>query len=160
MRVLLATVLLAIAGCSPQATEPQAGTIPDLDKTFKFDSLTVINDAGEPLQFDVYVARSWEQQRQGLMFVRHMPETTGMLFIYPGEDVRSMWMKNTYIPLDMVFARADGSVINVISDTVPQTLYSNRSARPARFVLELNAGTARRLGIGTRSRLLWEDDVD
>ena len=160
MKAWLAALLIAIAGCSPQATEPQTGTIPDLDKTFEFDSLTVINDAGEPLQFDVYLARSWEQQRQGLMFVRQMPETTGMLFIYPGEDVRSMWMKNTYIPLDMVFARADGSVINVITDTVPQTLHSNKSARPARYVLELNAGTARRLGIGTRSRLLWEDDVD
>lgn len=158
MRALLAVLLMAVAGCSPQATEPQTGTIPDLDKTFEFDALTVINDAGEPLRFDVYVARTREQQRQGLMFVRQMPETTGMLFIYQGEDIRSMWMKNTHIPLDMVFARADGSVINVIADTVPQTLHSNRSTQPARYVLELNAGTARRLGIGTRSRLLWMPD--
>ena len=160
MRVLLTTLLLAIAGCSPQATEPRTGTIPDLDKTYEFDSLTVINDAGESLQFDVYLATSWEQQRQGLMFVRQMPETTGMLFIYRGEDIRSMWMKNTYIPLDMVFARADGSVINVIRNPVPQTLHSYKSARPARYVLELNAGTTRRLGIGTRSRLLWGDNVE
>ena len=160
MKTLLAVLLLVIAGCSPQATEPQTGTIPDLDKTYEFDSLTVINDAGEPLQFDVYVARSWQQQRQGLMFVRRMPATTGMLFVYRGEDIRSMWMKNTYIPLDMVFARADGSVINVITDTVPQTLLSNKSTQPARYVLELNAGTTRRLGIGTRSRLIWEDNVE
>jgi uncharacterized membrane protein (UPF0127 family) len=157
---VLASLLLAIAGCSPQATEPQTGTIPDLDKTYEFDSLTVINDTGDSLQFDVYVARSPEQQRQGLMFVRQMPETTGMLFIYRGEDIRSMWMRNTYIPLDMVFARADGSVINVITNTVPQTLHSNKSTQPARYVLELNAGTTRRLGIGTRSRLLWRDDVE
>jgi uncharacterized membrane protein (UPF0127 family) len=160
LKTLLAVLLLVIAGCSPQATEPQTGTIPDLDKTYEFDSLTVINDAGEPLHFDVYVARSWQQQRQGLMFVRRMPATTGMLFVYPGEDIRSMWMKNTYIPLDMVFARADGSVINVITDTVPQTLLSNKSTQPARYVLELNAGTTRRLGIGTRSRLIWEDNVE
>lgn len=158
MKALLAALLLAIAGCSPQANGPQTGTIPDLDKTFEFDSLTVINDAGERLEFDVYLATSWEQQRQGLMFVRRMPETTGMLFIYPDDDIRSMWMKNTYIPLDMVFARADGSVINVITDTVPQTLQSYRSTQPARYVLELNAGTAKRLGIGTRSVLLWQPD--
>lgn len=160
MKFLVAVLLLAAAGCSPQATEPQPGTIPGLDKSFEFGSLTVLNDAGERLQFDVYLARTWEQQRQGLMFVRNMPETTGMLFIYEGEDIRSMWMKNTYIPLDMVFARSDGSVTNVITDTVPHTLHSNTSTRPARYVLELNAGTARRLGIGTRSKLLWAPDVN
>ena len=68
-----------------------------------------------------------------------------------------MWMKNTYIPLDMVFARADGTVSSVVSDTVPQTLHSHSSTEPVRFVLELNAGTARRLGIGARSRLIWSD---
>jgi uncharacterized membrane protein (UPF0127 family) len=69
-----------------------------------------------------------------------------------------MWMKNTYIPLDMIFARADGSVSSVIVDTVPQTLNSNASVEPVRYVLELNAGTARLLQIGTSSRLLWGDD--
>ena len=156
MRLLL-TALLLTAACSPQATEPQTGTLPKLDKSFEFASLTVINDAGETLEFDVYLATNPEQQRRGLMFVRNMPEDTGMLFIYQGEQTRSMWMKNTYIPLDMVFARADGTVTNVIADAVPHTLQSNTSSEPARYVLELNAGTARRLGIGTRSRLLWED---
>jgi uncharacterized membrane protein (UPF0127 family) len=157
MRLLLAALLLT-AACSPQATEPQTGTMPGLDKSFEFGSLTVINDAGETLVFDVYLATKPEQHRRGLMFVRNMPEDTGMLFIYPGEQIRSMWMKNTYIPLDMIFARADGTVTNVIADTVPQTLQSNASSEPARYVLELNAGTARRLGIGTRSRLLRDDE--
>jgi uncharacterized membrane protein (UPF0127 family) len=57
----------------------------------------------------------------------------------------------------MVFARADGTVTNVVTDTVPQTLDARASTEPARFVLELNAGTARKLGIGKRSRLVWED---
>ena len=91
------------------------------------------------------------------MFVRELPSDVGMLFVYENEAIRSMWMKNTYIPLDMVFARADGSVTNVVADTVPQTLDSKLSSGPARFVLELNAGTARRLGIGRRSRILWDD---
>ncbi len=148
---------LTLAACSPSVTTPRTGTVPDLDERFEFDTLTVINDRGEELQFDIYLATSFEQQRRGLMFVRGMPERTGMLFIYDREEIRSMWMKNTYIPLDMVFARADGSVVNVVTDTVPQTLNSNRSAEPALYVLELNAGTARRLGIGSASRIVRED---
>ena len=157
MRTWLLVLALALAACSPSATAPQAGTVPDLDATFGFDKLTVINDRGEEIEFDIYLATDFEQQRRGLMFVRDMPERTGMLFVYEREETRSMWMKNTYIPLDMVFARADGSVVNVVTDTVPQTLNSHRSDGPARFVLELNAGTARRLGIGTGSRIVRED---
>lgn len=148
---------LFLAACTPPATTPRTGTVPDLDPHFGFESLTVINDRGEALEFDVYVATDFEQHRRGLMFVRDMPERTGMLFIYDGEETRSMWMKNTYIPLDMVFARADGSIVNVIADTVPQTLKSNRSSGPARYVLELNAGTARRLAIGNSSRLVVDE---
>ncbi len=92
------------------------------------------------------------------MFVRHMPERTGMLFVYDDEAYHSMWMKNTYIPLDMIFARHDGSVSSVITDTVPQTLNSVASIEPVRFVLELNAGTTRLLQIGTNSRIVWGDD--
>ncbi len=157
MRTWWLALALMLAACSPPATAPQVGTVPDLDATFGFDSLTVINDRGEDLEFDVYLATNLEQQRRGLMFVREMPESTGMLFVYESEELRSMWMKNTYMPLDMVFARADGSVINVVADTVPQTLNSHRSAGPARYVLELNAGTARRLGIGTGSRIVRND---
>ena len=90
------------------------------------------------------------------MFVRHLPETSGMLFVYEDIGVRSMWMKNTYIALDMVFARADGSVASVIHDTVPRTLDAQNSMEPVKYVLELNAGTARRLKIGNRSRLIRE----
>lgn len=158
MRAWLLVLALSLAACSPPATAVRTGTVPDLDSRFSFDALTVINDRGEELEFDVYLATDFEQHRRGLMFVRGMPERTGMLFIYEREEVRSMWMKNTYIPLDMVFARADGSVINVITDTVPQTLNSNRSAEPALYVLELNAGTARRLGIGSASRIIRDDE--
>jgi hypothetical protein len=90
------------------------------------------------------------------MFVRSMPETTGMLFVYKQDDFHSMWMKNTFIPLDMIFARSDGSVSSVISNTTPLTLVSNQSREPVRYVLELNAGVARRMGIGQSSRLIWD----
>jgi uncharacterized membrane protein (UPF0127 family) len=130
--------------------------MPELDGKFGFDSLNIVNDLGETLEFDVYVALSPEQQRRGLMFVRQMPERTGMLFIYESDEYHSMWMKNTFISLDMVFARSDGTVSSIIRDTVPQTLTSQVSTEPVRYVLELNAGTTRRLNIGVKSQLLWQ----
>lgn len=159
MRAFFLTMTLLLAGCTPQATSEtgQPGPVPDLDEHFELGDLTVVSDDGAAHEFRVYLATESAQQRRGLMFVRELPPDAGMLFVYEDEDIHSMWMKNTYIPLDMVFARADGTVSNVISDTVPQTLQSHSSTEPVRFVLELNAGTARRLGIGARSRLIWSD---
>ena len=132
--------------------------MPELDGIFDFAALEVINDNGDRLEFDVYLARDFKQQIRGLMFVRQMPETTGMLFIYDKDDIRSIWMKNTYIPLDIIFARGDGTVTNVVRHATPRTLNSINSTEPARFVLEVNAGVARRLGISTGSRLIWSPD--
>ena len=159
MKSLLLALMLSLVACTPQATSEtsQPGPVPELDDHFGLGKLTVVTDDGAPHEFRVYLATRFEQQRRGLMFVRELPPDTGMLFIYDDDNIRSMWMKNTYIPLDMVFARADGSVTNVVSHTVPQTLDSHFSTEPARYVLELNAGTARKLGIGKRSRLVRED---
>jgi uncharacterized membrane protein (UPF0127 family) len=121
------------------------GTVPELDGAFSFDSLVIINDAGKELEFDVYLAEEPEQHRRGLMFVRQMPASTGMLFVYPDDGYH----------LDMLFARADGTVSSIIRDTVPQTLESKESVEPVRYVLELNGGTTRRLGIGESSRIIW-----
>jgi uncharacterized membrane protein (UPF0127 family) len=153
MRMLLLLAGFALAGCSPQPAVT-VGTVPSLDGAFEFSSLDIVNDNGETLSFDVYLAIKPDQHRRGLMYVREMPATTGMLFIYEEDAYHSMWMKNTFLPLDMVFARSDGTVSSVVADTVPQTLNSHASIEPVRYVLELHAGTARRLAIGKRSRLL------
>ena len=155
MRQILLLAVLGLAACSPQPAT-QKGTMPELDGVFEFTVLDIINDNGERLTFDVYLAESFEQRRRGLMFVRDMPERTGMLFAYDQDDVHSMWMKNTYIPLDIVFALSDGSVSSVIHDAVPLTLTSRSSEVPVRYVLELNGGIARQLDIGSGSRLVWE----
>lgn len=155
MKSLVVLAVLALGACSPQPAVPQ-GTMPELDGAFEFAQLEIVNDAGEHLMFDVYLAKTDEQRSRGLMFVRNMPERTGMLFIYDQDDVRSMWMKNTFIPLDMAFVRGDGSISSIIPDTVPLTLKSQASREPVRYVLELNAGAARQLGISPNSRLLWE----
>ena len=156
MRLLLLLACAALAACSPQPAVT-TGTVPLLDGAFDFGSLEVVNDTGESLMFDVYLATNPQQRQRGLMYVREMPERTGMLFIYDTDDHYAMWMQNTYIPLDMVFARSDGTVSSISRDTVPLTLDSHGAVEPVRYVLELNAGTARRLGIGSRSRLLVKE---
>lgn len=102
----------------------------------------------EPVDFYVELATNADQRRRGLMFRENMADGWGMLFVYPDEAQRSFWMKNTYIPLDMVFLDGAGRVVNVVTSAEPQTLTARRSADPARFVLEVNAGTASDAGIG------------
>jgi uncharacterized membrane protein (UPF0127 family) len=159
MKAVFLALTLMLVACTPQAASEsgQQGPVPELDDHFGLGELTVVSDDGATHELRVYLATGYEQQRRGLMFIRELPPDVGMLFNYEDDAIRSMWMKNTYIPLDMVFARADGTVINVVSDTVPQTLNSHFSTEPARFVLELNAGTARKLGIGKRSQLIRDD---
>jgi len=143
--------LLLVAALVPFA----AGAQDSLDDAFDRDVLVIVAHQA-CYRFDIYLALNTPQQRRGLMGVRKLPATTGMLFAYRNDAYRSMWMKNTYIPLDMVFARHDGTVTNVIANTVPQSEESLTSSEPVAFVLELNAGTAQRLGIDEQSRLLWE----
>jgi uncharacterized membrane protein (UPF0127 family) len=145
-------LLFCFAPLSLPAQEPLAASFPS--------DVLVIVARHACYRFDIYLAVSPAQQRRGLMFVRELPEWTGMLFVYANEDYRSMWMRNTYIPLDMVFARGDGSITNVAHDTVPLSERSVSSSEPAAFVLELNAGTTVRLAIDEDSRLLWEPAME
>ncbi len=132
----------------------------ELDGAFGKDTLIVEASKFACHRFDVYIAATNRQRSRGLMHVRELPPTTGMLFVYRDARVISMWMKNTYISLDMVFAREDGSVTNVAHDTEPLSLRSVTSSEPVKFVLELNAGTAARLWIDEDSRLFWEQAVE
>jgi uncharacterized membrane protein (UPF0127 family) len=159
LRLLSLCTLLLVVGCSPQS-EARAPKLASLDDFFERDELVIQSGDGRRHTFSIYLATSFEQQRRGLMFVRSLPEQTGMLFVYEDEARHSMWMKNTYIPLDIVFARRDGTVASVIHDTEPLSLRSLGSTEPVSYVLELNAGVARRHNIGPGSRLIWTPKTD
>jgi uncharacterized membrane protein (UPF0127 family) len=99
-------------------------------------------------EFTVELAVTPQQLGQGLMYRRSMASDAGMLFDFSRRGGRaSMWMKNTYIPLDMLFIRADGEIESIAERTVPHSLETISSKGPVRGVLELNGGTAARLGI-------------
>lgn len=103
--------------------------------------------------FEVELAVTDDQQRKGLMFRRRMPANAGMLFLYDNGSRVTMWMSNTYIPLDMLFIAADGRITRIVERTVPLSTELIGSNGPVRAVLELNGGTASRLGIEVGDRV-------
>ena len=115
--------------------------------TFETESLVIHTKAGKQLTFTVELAIAADQRQQGLMNRDEMAADRGMLFDF-GETRRVyMWMKNTYLPLDMLFIGPDGKIALVKADTMPLSEEIIDSHDPVRFVLELNAGTAQKLGI-------------
>ena len=128
----------------------------DLDEAFEKDVLIVHASEHACYRLDVYLAINGQQRTRGLMFVRDLPQMTGMLFVYESDGYISIWMKNTYIPLDIVFARVDGSVSSIEHNTEPLSLKSIVAIEPVRYVLELNAGVAKTLSIDENSRLEWQ----
>jgi uncharacterized protein len=103
--------------------------------------------------FAVEMAVTPEQQATGLMFRRELPEGQGMLFDFGHEQPTSFWMKNTYIPLDMIFIRGDGRIARIAENTVPLSEALVSSGGPVRAVLEVIGGTAKKLRIAPGDRV-------
>ena len=123
-------------------------------ETFTTSELTVLT-AGGPHKFRIELALSDGQMEQGLMFRRSLAPDAGMLFDFKRPVPVTMWMKNTLIPLDMLFLDAGGRVIDIHERAVPQSLDQIAAKAPARYVIELNGGTAARLGIRPGDRVLF-----
>ena len=97
--------------------------------------------------FGVEVVTTPEEQARGLMFRRELPDMQGMLFDFHREQPTSFWMTNTYVPLDMIFIRADGRILSIAANTVPLSEALVSSGGPVRAVLEVIAVTCTQLGI-------------
>ena len=104
--------------------------------------------------FNVELALTANQQARGLMHRRTLASDAGMLFVYTPPSPVTMWMKNTYIPLDMLFIGADGRILHLVERTVPLSTELIGTDKAIRAVLELNGGTASRLGIRTGDRVV------
>jgi hypothetical protein len=109
--------------------------------------LTIDVPGQESASFRIEVADTEEQRSRGLMFRRSLEADSGMLFVYGAPRKIAMWMKNTYVPLDMIFIGGDGRIVSIGENTVPQSLTPVIAQGPAQFVLEVVAGTSRKLGI-------------
>ena len=120
----------------------------------QFKSLEIVSK-GAVHVFSVEIADSQAEREKGLMFRKHLPDGQGMLFDFDGEQDIAMWMKNTYIPLDMIFIRGDGSIARIAENTTPMSTAIIPSVTPVRAVLEVAGGTAARLGITPGDRVAF-----
>lgn len=145
--LLLATLALNACAAAAERDPALAG--------FFAAPLRIETAAGETHRFVAYLALTQQQKMRGLMHVKSLPDDYGMLFLYDRPQQISMWMKNTLLPLDMLFIRADGTIVNIVQNTVPHSLASIRSAGDASAVLELNAGTSERLGLEPGDRVIY-----
>ncbi|MDR3435706.1 DUF192 domain-containing protein [Telmatospirillum sp.] len=116
-------------------------------------ALTIETEDGRSVPFSVEVARTTEELGRGLMNRSSLPADAGMLFDFGSDHPVSMWMKNTLIPLDMLFITNDGKIAGIAARTVPQSLEVIASPGSVRAVLELNGGTADRVKIKVGDRV-------
>lgn len=114
--------------------------------TFEHSTLTIDTEGG-PQRLAIELALTPTQQEQGLMYRREMAADAGMLFVFPAAEIAHFWMHNTLIPLDMLFIAPDGRVAGIHERAVPMNDEPISSETPVLAVLELNGGTASRLGI-------------
>jgi hypothetical protein len=141
MRTLFAFLLIVgLGSCAFAAdiTTPQP-TLPQTPLT--------IQTAKGPVRLTVEMATTWQQQQTGLMFRKTVAANAGMLFDFVTENPQAFWMKNTLIPLDMLFIKADGTIVRIAANTTPLSEDPVPSYEPVRAVLEIAGGRAAELGL-------------
>ncbi len=144
---LLCAIVLAAGLCAAQEI------LQDLDEFPR--TVVEIHSGAKRHRFDVWVADTPARQAQGLMFVRELAADRGMLFVHEKPRMASMWMKNTYIELDMLFIAPDGRIVRIVERTTPHSLESIHSGVPVRAVLELKGGEAEKRGLRVGDRVTW-----
>ncbi|MBR0741207.1 DUF192 domain-containing protein [Bradyrhizobium liaoningense] len=136
-------VILIVAGVAAAIGSVRAAT---------FQPLEIVTKNGVQV-FSVEMATTEEEKQTGLMYRKELADGKGMLFDFNPEQEVSMWMKNTYVSLDMIFIRADGRILRIAENTEPMSTKIISSRGPARAVLEVVAGTAQKYGIRPGDRV-------
>jgi uncharacterized membrane protein (UPF0127 family) len=132
------SVLVLLVACSSSPSLPQ---------------VTLFPHNGAPVRVTVEIADTPMKRNFGLMHRRDLPQSHGMLFLFPQEEPLSFWMKNTPLPLDIIFINAAHTIVSIAANTTPFSETSIPSAGPAQFVLEVNGGFCQRYGIAAGSKV-------
>ena len=133
-----------VAQTLAQTAAPQQKTL---------EPLIIVTAAGQK-NFQVEVMRTMDERARGLMFRRYLPADRGMLFDFAVEAQVAMWMKDTFIPLDMLFIRKDGTISQIAENTEPHSTRTISSSEPVYAVLEINGGIAAKLGIKAGDKIV------
>ena len=145
MKILRCALLVLLVALAPVRAQELV--------SFPHDHLVIVTADGKHHGFDVELAQTVAQQTQGLMYRKSLPADAGMLFDFHQAKPIAMWMKNTLLPLDMIFITAEGRVAGVAERTIPQSQDIIPSPGAVLAVLEVNGGTASRLGLKAGDRV-------
>ena len=141
--LLAASVVLSAGAAWPQTPEPK----PEPLSAFPQSLLAIKTNDGRVVNFKIWLADSQRREEQGLMYIRNLDVHTGMLFMFPGDKRVMMWMRNTYIPLDLLFLDAHGKIDYIAANATPMSDTIIGPYTPESAVLELKGGACDALGI-------------
>jgi uncharacterized membrane protein (UPF0127 family) len=154
MNRAIALLIVLAAALSPACAQtPAAPFQPEQLRGFERDTLVIQRSNGRD-QFRIWLAETPAQHQQGLMWIQRLPPDYGMLFLQPEVSPMTMWMKNTFVPLDMVFFDERGRILRIHERAVPQSEAFINSEVEVAGVLEILGGEARRRGLRIGDRLL------
>jgi uncharacterized protein len=155
-----ALALLLLSGCTAANSGAMAGCTPGASRATSeagLDQVSLcIRSKGKVHSFTVEVAATSPQQAKGLMFRTELADDRGMVFPFGETRMASFWMKNTPIPLDIIFIRADGKIENIAENTIPYSTDTVESTAPVAAVLELRGGLTGERGIAPGDVVRWE----
>ena len=153
--VLIAILFGIFSGCAEDAPPPDGS---EQEISFRPDGILDFSRPDSTLitRIVIEIAESPEAQAQGLMYRRSMPARGGMLFVDPEESMRSFWMKNTPLSLDILFVTQDGEIVNIEKRTTPFSETNILSTGPAQFVVEVRAGFTDLYEITEDDHITWE----
>jgi len=152
--LLLCFLILELACARPSpAAEPRPAAPTLAPQGLPTVEVAIQTASGNRLRVQAEVARTDDERERGLMFRRKLAPEAGMLFVMPGDRDWTFWMKNTLIPLDLVFADKDGRVVGVVEDARPLDESSRKAGTPSRYVLEVNGGWCQKHGVGVGATL-------
>ena len=117
----------------------------------------IATQAGRQIGFTVEIADTPSKRAMGLQYRRELAADRGMIFLFPAETIQSFWMKNTPLPLDMIFINRERKVVGIVEQTVPFSLDPRSVGAPSQFVLEINGGLAKRHGIKAGDAVRFEN---
>lgn len=151
---LLGLVLAAAIACQ---RPPSSSASPGSEQAAKgLPTAEVVlfpSSGGAALKVHVEVARTAQETSRGLMFRKSLDADAGMLFLFDALEIRRFWMRNTYIPLDMIFLDDKRTVVGIEENTIPLDETSRGPNQPAQYVIEVQGGYARQHGVGLGSRV-------
>ena len=150
----LCLLFLTLGAASADTLKDGPSDAKELDRVFQRSTLQVATPDARLHRFNIWLADDESRRQRGLMFVKHLNGGDAMLFVYPQPQMIAMWMKNTFVPLDMLFVAPDGKVVRVVENTEPQSLKTIESGGAVLGVVELAAGTVKRLKIAPGAQVI------